>query len=165
LQVALLSFQLLPLLFYKLPYELLFVYLVLSLCSRLDCFLLHDIDGEVVPVLDEFILDVLVHHVESILHIVLGSPRHFLDDFGPLVTNGKPLFKNQYILRKAEWVFFYFRVQEVNPSLPALLSISGHAEVLIKLTSNLTPLLGTRLPDEPDQLFVFSFDPITFLDG
>lgn len=52
-----------------------------------------------ISVLDEFILDVLVHHVESIFHIILRPTWHLLDDLRPLVADGEPLLQDQDVLR------------------------------------------------------------------
>lgn len=48
---------------------------------------LHNEDGLVRSILDVLVLDVFEHHIKSILDIILGSARHFLNDFGPLVAN------------------------------------------------------------------------------
>jgi hypothetical protein len=42
--------------------------------------LLHDEYTLMVSILDEVVLDVLIHHVETILHVVLCTPRHLLND-------------------------------------------------------------------------------------
>ena len=137
--------------------------MVLNLCLILVALFLHDKDRLMSSILDEFIFDIFEHHVKSILHIVFSSSRHFFDDFGPFVSNTKPLFKDENIFCKAEWVFLDFRIQKVNPSLSALLTVSINGEILIQLVGNLTPLLCSIFSDEPDKLFIFSLDPIAFL--
>lgn len=64
--------------------ELLDEFLLIDLVVNLILFrmrlFLHNKNGLVSPVLDEFVLDILVHHVESILDVILCSAWHFLDD-------------------------------------------------------------------------------------
>ena len=61
--------------------QLLFVKLVFYLTCILNARFLHGKDRLVISVLDEFIFNVFVHHVESIFDIVLGSSWHLFDDF------------------------------------------------------------------------------------
>jgi hypothetical protein len=119
----------------------------------------------VISVLDQLILNIFIHHIKSILNVVLCSPWHIFYDFRPFVTNGKTLLKDKDIFRKVEWVLLDFWIEKVDPSFSALLSISSHLQILIQLVSDLTPLLGTVLSNEPYKLFIFSLDPITLLYG
>ena len=61
--------------------QLLLVKLVFHLTGVLNARFLHGKDRLVISVLDEFIFNVFVHHVESIFDIVLGSSWHLFDDF------------------------------------------------------------------------------------
>ena len=118
-----------------------------------------------ISVLYQFILNILIHHIESILDVVFCSSWHILYDFRPFVSNGKTLLKNKDILRKVEWVLLDLRIEKVYPSFSALLSISSYLQILIKLVCDLAPLLGTVLSNKPDKLFILSLDPITLLYG
>lgn len=88
---CLLLFQLFLLFFNQLCDKLLFVYLIVSVDRVLLALLLHDEDGLMRPILDVLVLNVLEHHVEAILHVVLSPTWHLLDDLGPLVTNAETL--------------------------------------------------------------------------
>lgn len=43
-------------------------------------------------VADVIILDVFEHHVEAVLHVVLGAARHLFDDLGPTVADTEAPF-------------------------------------------------------------------------
>ena len=77
-----------------------------------------------ISVFYELVLDIFEHHVEPVFYIILSSSRHFFDDFGPLVADGQSLLKNEDVLIQAERIFFDFGIQEINPSLTALLPVS-----------------------------------------
>jgi hypothetical protein len=79
LVLLLLSFSFL--LLDELSDQLLLIKLVFDLASILHARFLHRKDRLVISVLDEFIFDVFIHHIESIFDIVLGSTWHLLNDF------------------------------------------------------------------------------------
>mmetsp|Transcript_41430 Transcript_41430/g.63201 ORF Transcript_41430/g.63201 Transcript_41430/m.63201 type:complete len:224 (-) Transcript_41430:447-1118(-) len=118
-----------------------------------------------VPVLDKLILDVLKHHVEAVLHIILGSARHLFYDFRPFVSDGQSLLQDKDILFQAERVFLNLGIQEVDPALSALLSVPVDAQVGVQLVGYLTPLLGTVFAYQLNEFFVFPLNPVAFLDG
>lgn len=145
------------------PDQFLFVDLVLHLRLVLVHLLLHHEHGLMGTVLDELILYVFEHHIESILHVVLRPPRHFFDYFRPLVADAQSLLQYQYIFLQTEWLFLDLWVQEVDPALSALLAVSRHVQIDVQLVCNLTPLLCSLFSDETDQLFVLSLDPVALL--
>jgi hypothetical protein len=61
---------------------------------------------------------------------------------------------------QSKGIFLDFWVQEVDPSLTALLSISLDVQILVELICNLAPLLGSVFPDQLDELFILPFDPV-----
>jgi hypothetical protein len=71
-----------------LPNEFFLIDLFLDLGRILNTLFLHDEHGLVIAILDELILDVFVHHVESIFNVVLGPTWHLFYDFGPFVSYG-----------------------------------------------------------------------------
>ena len=157
---------LLPLLLLdQLANELFLVNLILDLRGVLPALLLHDKHGLMGPVLNELILDVLVHHVEPILNVVLSPSRHLLDDLGPLVPDVQALLKNEDVFGQAERVLFDLWVEEVDPPLSALLSVSGSTEILVKLLGDLAPLFGTVLSNQFDQLLILALHPVALLYG
>ena len=119
-----------------------------------------------VSVLEELVLDVLVHHVESILGVVFCPSGHLLDDLSPLVSDFDLLLQDEDVFLNREWFFLDLRVKEVHPSLPALLSITVLSlelklvvvyifvillhEVIIEILCNLVPVLGAVLLNNLD---------------
>lgn len=152
-------------LFDELANELFLVYRVFDLRAVLPDFLLHNKHGLMGPVLDELIFDVFVHHIESVFNVILCPARHFFDDLGPLVADRQALLENKDVFGEAEWVLLDLWVQEVDPSFSTLFTISGGTKILVKLFRNLTPLFGTVLANQFDQLLIFTLHPITLLDG
>lgn len=114
---------------------------------------------------DEIVFDVLEHHVEAIFDVVLCSTRHLLDDLRPLITNAEPSLQNEDVLFKREWILFNFRIQKINPALPTLFSIAVRAKACVEGRRNLAPLARAVLPNEPDQLFVFTLNPVALMNG
>jgi hypothetical protein len=124
------------------------------------------LNSHVVSVLQEFVLDVLVHHVESILGVVFGSPWHLLNDLSPLVSNFDLFLQDKDVFLNREWLFLDLWVKEVDPSLPALLSITVLSlelklvvvnifvillhEVIIEILCYLVPMLGAILLNNLD---------------
>ena len=152
-------------LFNELADELLLIDEILDLRLVLIGLLLHDEDGLVRSILDVLVLDVFEHHIESILNIVLGSARHLLDDFGPLVANAQSFLQDQDVLLQAEGILLDLRVQEVDPSFSALFTVAADVQTFVELRGDLAPLFGTVRPDEPHELLVLSLDPVALLDG
>lgn len=101
-------------------------------------------------ILDEFVLNVLEHHIEPIFDIVFSSARHFLDNFGPLISNAESLFEDENIFLQTEGILLDFWIEEIDPSFSALFAIPVDLEALVELRGNLTPLLGSVLPDKSD---------------
>lgn len=153
------------LLFDELANELFLVYLVLDLRGVLPDFLLHDEHGLMGPVLNKLIFDILVHHIEPIFNVVLCPTRHFFNDLGPLVADRQALLENKDVFSEAERVLLDLWVQEVDPPFSALFTVSVGAKILVKLLRDLTPLFGTVLANQFDQLLIFTLHPITLLDG
>ena len=112
------------LLFDQLLNEFLLIDLILSLGWILVNFFLHYKYRLMSSVLNELIFNVFKHHIKSILYIVFCSSRHFFNYFWPFVSNCNSFFQDQYIFLKTEWIFFDFRIQKVDPSFSALLSVS-----------------------------------------
>lgn len=84
--------KLLFLFFDQLLDEFLFINLLLHNSGILTTFFAHYKHRLMVSILDELILDVLIHHVESVFDIVLSSTRHFFYDLRPFVSNGQSFF-------------------------------------------------------------------------
>lgn len=122
--------------------ELLFVDLVLRLGVILVDLFLHDENGLMRAILDELILDIFEHHVESVFDVILSSARHFFYDFGPFVADAEPFLQDQDVLLQAEGVLLDLWVEEVDPSLSALLAVSVDVQALVQLSGDLRPLLG-----------------------
>jgi len=115
------------LLFDQLLNEFLLIDLILSLGWILVNFFLHYKYRLMCSVLNELVFNVFKHHVKSILYIVFCSSRHFFNYFWPFVSYCNSFFQDQYIFLKTEWIFFDFRIQKVDPSFSALLSVSVSA--------------------------------------
>lgn len=118
-----------------------------------------------ISIFDKFVFDVLIHHVEPIFNVVFGSSGHLFNNLWPLVPYGKSFFKNKDIFAKTEGIFLNLRVEEVYPSLSTLLAIPSNTKASIELIGDLRPLLCTILTDQFYELLVFSFDPVTLLNG
>ena len=54
-----------------------------------------------------------------------------------------------------------FRVEEVVPPLSALFSVSANREFRLQLVRNLLPLFGSLDRDNPEELIIFSFGPLS----
>ena len=117
-----------------------------------------------ISIFDELILNSLEHHIEAILDIIFSSSRHLLDNLRPLITNWQSLLENLDILFQRERVSFDTRVQEVDPSLATLFSVTICIKALVELNGYVAPLFCAILTDQANQLFVLFFTPITFLN-
>jgi len=114
---------------------------------------------------NEIVLHVLEHHVEAVLHVVFSAARHLLDNLGPFVTDGDATLKNQYILLEGERVFLNFRIQKVDPPLPALLPVSVGVQLRVECRGDVAPLARAVQADEPDELLVLLLHPVALRDG
>ena len=126
-EILLLFFLLLKLnflLFDQLLNEFLLIDLILSRGWILVNFFLHYKYRLMCSVFNELVFNVFKHHIKSILYIVFCSSRHFFNYFWPFVSYCNSFFQDQYIFLKTEWIFFDFRIQKVDPSFSALLSVS-----------------------------------------
>ena len=77
-------------------------------------------------VLDELILYVFEHHIESILHVVLRPPRHFLDYFRPLVADAQSLLQYQYIFLQKRYNFDNFLFESIIIGIGFILLVGLH---------------------------------------
>ena len=75
------------LLFNQLLNQFLLINWFFNLVSILITFLLHHKHRLMISILNKFIFDVLVHHVESIFNIIFCPSWHFFYYFGPFVAN------------------------------------------------------------------------------
>lgn len=56
-------------------------------------------------IFDVLVLDVLEHHVEAVLHVVLRPTWHLLDNLGPFVADAETLLKDENVFGKSERIF------------------------------------------------------------
>ena len=161
----LLLLQLLLFLFDELQDKLLFIYLIVGVHRVLLALLLHDEHGLMRPILNELVLNVLEHHVETVLDVVLCAAGHLLDDLRPLVANAETLLKDEHVFSERERILLDLGIEEVDPALSALLSVPVGAEIQVERGRNLAPLACAVLADQSDELFVFALHPVTLLNG
>ena len=134
-----------------------------------------------ISIFEEFVFDILVHHVESVFRVVFCPSWHLLDYLRPLVTDFDLLLQNEDVLLNRERLFLDLRIQEIDPSLPALLSITVLSfqlklfavkivvvllhQVVIEILCYLVPVLGPILLDNFDQLIVLFLTPYALFDA
>ena len=134
------------------------------------------------PVFEEFVSSIFEHHVITILHIIFSSSRHLFDNFCPSISYFQFLLEDENVLICWKRYFFDFWIEEIDPSLSALLTITFNAnwldvliiqfihsisfhEVLIENNRNLVPMFSAVSCDNLNQFIIFCFAPNTLLNA
>jgi hypothetical protein len=87
-----------------------------------------------------------------------------LDYLRPSVTYLLAQLQYLQIFLRSEWVSIDLRVQEVVPSLTALLPITLYTEDSIEALSYLLPLFSTLVRYDSEQFLIFTLLPLGFCD-
>lgn len=129
------------------------------------------------PFLDRFVSYAFEQHVESIFYIVFSSAGHLFDYDCPFIAYFEPFLQQVYIFFQWKGALLDIRIQEVHPTLSALLSVSQNrrltsrpwilqrklSQIFIEHFCNLIPVLCAIVLNDLDQLLVFLWYPRTFL--
>jgi hypothetical protein len=111
-----------------------------------------------------FIFNFLKHAVKTIFNAVLCAPGQLLHYLRPPVANLLSELQNLQVLLWAKRLAIDLWVEEVVPSLSALLTVPLYTKGFIKCFCDLLPLLCSFLRDYAEQLIIFALLPLGFRD-
>jgi len=104
-----------------------------------------------------------VHHIKSILYIILCASSHFLNYFRPLVAYLQSIFQDYKILFYRKGISIYFGIQEIDPSFSALLSVSLRCLFDVKFISYKIPVSFPVFKYQFEKYFIFIQCPTDFV--